>query len=550
MDFLDYPKDPGQNILFRGKIFEIAEAKAVRGGRAAYTDDALRMQHSIRELAFGDLFFFFNTFLFTYDPRPERAPADKPFVTYDRQNDYLRWLERKFEEPYNVAGMADKPRDVGCTYLSIGWSIWHWLKDDSFNAHLGSRMEDLVDKRGDPDALFYKADYMLRHLPSWMLPEGFEIEQNHRHMIIDRPDRPGNTITGESANPSFGRSGRYSFLLMDEFGFWQWARAAWEACGESAHFRLAVTTPPDTGKSSHAYKLLSGQAGKVHIFRFNYSDVPWKDAAWLAEARASKSQEEFNREVLRSYDVSMEGKVYAKEWGQVRRDERLTYNPNLPLYCSWDFGLDGTAIIWWQKDYRKNWNYIIEAYMNNNEGIDFYTPFVTGLIGQGQTYKPYDLEVIRRHKEWKKPNGHFGDPDVKKRNMETMNSLSEYLAMPPRHIYVQTHTWTKDLKHYAIRERTKLFLSRCTMNPVYCQILDDAMMNARYPERREGSQATTPVSAPIHDYTSHPRTALEYYVLNEPDIAPEYARDAHPAGTEHDEEIVGDDPLSFSSLAS
>lgn len=549
MDLLDYPKVPDDNIKFRVKMLEKADEGTMAHGRLVYSREALEMQRAIRTIAESDPFFFFNVLLWTYDPRPERAPADKPFVTYDKQSDYIRWLERRLEDPYNVSGFSDKPRDVGCTYVTIGWQLWHWWRDQSFNAHMGSRMEDLVDKRGDPDSLFYKADYMLRHLPVWLLPEGFDIEKNHRHMIIDRPDRPGNTITGESANPSFGRSGRYSFLMMDEFGFWQWARAAWEACGESAHFRLAITTPPDTGKTSHAYKLVSGQSGKVHVFRFNYSDIPWKDASWVDKARSTKSKEEFNREILRSYDVSMEGKVYAQEWSQVRSDEKLTYNPTLPLYCSWDFGLDGTAIIWWQRDDRKRWNYILEAYMNNNERIDFYVPFITGKLGTGFNYKPHDLDIINRHREWRKPDAHFGDPDVKKRNMETGNRLSDYLAMPPRNIYVQTHTWTKDYSHYQIRENTKMMLQRCTYNPRYCEILNDAMLNARYPRRAEGSQSTTEITKPVHDDTSHPRTALEYYVINEPDIAPEYTRDAHPAGSEHDaaDETVGDD-LTFSSL--
>lgn len=36
-------------------------------------------------------------------------------------------------------------------------------------------------------------------------------------------------------------------------------------------------------------------------------------------------------------------------------------------------------------------------------------------------------------------------------------------------------------------------------------------MNARYPERSETSQSTSVQSKPIHDWTSHFRTALEYF---------------------------------------
>lgn len=544
MDLLEYPKDPEQNMVWRRQLLSLAGERDEKGN---YTEVALNVQRDITAIAKEDVFFFFNVLLWTYDPRPERNPADKPFITFDKQNDYLRWLERRYEDPYNISGFADKPRDVGCSWVTLGWTIWHWWKDEAFNAHLGSRVEDLVEKRGDPACLFFKADYMLAHLPPWFIPK-LDLDEHHTHMLIRHPDKPGNTITGESANPNFGRGGRYSFLFMDEFGFWDFARAAWESSGESAHFRLAVTTPPTTGKMSHAWKLVSGQVGKIHVFRFNYSDVPWKDATWLLQARENKSMHEYNREVLRSYDVGMEGKVYAMEWSQVKSDDFLEYNPRLPLYLSIDPGLDGTALIWWQKDVRKNWNYILESYMNSNLHIDFYLPFMGLPIGSGFNYKPWELEIIKRHKEWKRPDGYFGDPDVKKRNMETGTPLKDYLAQAPRGIYVQTHEWTKDLNHYQIRETTKTFLKRCTVNMLRNQQLNDAMLSAHYPERRENSQSTSAPNKPVHDMSSHPRTALEYYVLNEPETEPEYTNTVHQAGAEPAEEVVGDDSLSYRSL--
>lgn len=551
MDLLDYPSDHGENAKFRVELLTRAEEQVQKGNRWVYTDQALQMQNQITNLAANDVFFFFNVCLWTYDPRPEHAPADKPFCTFPRQDDYLRWLNRMYESEGNVAGFGDKARDVGCSYLTIGWDVHHWLFHESFNAHLGSRKEELVEKRGNPDTLFFKADYMIRNLPTWMHPRGFKIEENHRHMIIDRPDN-GNTITGESANPDFGRGGRYSHITLDEFGFWQHARAAWESCGESAHFRLAITTPPRTGKSSHAFKLRSGNAGKVNLFTFDFNAVPWKDAAWEKAAREGKSVEEFQREVLRSYDSSSEGKVYAKEWQQlVREDNFLEYNPALPLYLSWDFGLDGVGMIWWQKDYRTNRNYILESYMNQNKRIDYYIPFVTGVIGTGEFhYDKWELDIIKRHREWQpKYAGHFGDPDVKKRNLETGRRLSDYLAQAPRSIYVQTHSWSQ-WTHLQIRELTKIVFERTTINPLRNEQLIDAMLNSRYPEPREETQSTKTSKLPVHDYTSHLRTALEYFTINEPDAVQQYHGKDHPAGTEDQrhEDSEGSDELSFGSL--
>lgn len=52
-----------------------------------------------------------------------------------------------------------------------------------------------------------------------------------------------------------------------------------------------------------------------------------------------------------------------------------------------------------------------------------------------------------------------------------------------------------------------------------CQDYASALMNARYPDRPENSKAVTPANKPIHDWTSHFRTATEYmvnYMLENP----------------------------------
>lgn len=545
---LDYPKDEMANIQWRMDMLELAERKEMRGGREVYTAEAVELQGHLKELARLDWGFFFNAFLWTYDPRPERGNAHKPFCTYPKQNDYIRWWEMMYRQPFHVSGFVDKPRDMGFSYVTIGLYVWHWWKDDSFNGHLGSRKEDLVEKRGNPDTLMYKAHYMIEHLPEWFLPTGFNINTNHRHMIIDRPDN-GNTITGESSNPDFGRGGRYSATMLDEYGFWDWAKSAWESCGQSSHFRLAGTTPPETGKSSHAWKLLSGQAGRVATFTFDFQDVPWKDETWIGRTKDGASIQEFNREVMRSYDSSSQDKVYMKEWlTYPRRDEYMQYNPYLPLYVSWDFGYDGTGLIWWQKDFSKNWNYIVRAYHNKNLDIDFYIPFITGIISPDHHYQPWEIKMIGEMKEWR-VSAHFGDPDVKKRSMVKGVNLRDYLAT--HKIAVNTHTWTAEHTHYNIRENTKLFMKRLTINPVNANPLEEAMNNARYPRRREESDTTSTERKPVHDWTSHLRTALEYYMLNEPHEAPSYENFVHPAGTEYqaqEDQLLQDDG-GFSSLA-
>ena len=57
--------------------------------------------------------------------------------------------------------------------------------------------------------------------------------------------------------------------------------------------------------------------------------------------------------------------------------------------------------------------------------------------------------------------------------------------------------------------RTNIYRIRYNDN---CLDFASAIANARYPERSETSQSTSVQNKPIHDWTSHFRTALEYFM--------------------------------------
>ena len=456
-----------------------------------------------------DKVFWFDNFTWTYDPRV--VPSNVPFILHEKQIEYLNWLDGLLErsrQGEKINAIGDKPRDVGVTYATMGWCLWYYLFDD-FVARVGSRKEDYVDKKGETDTLFYKLDYIMTGLPDWMVPKDWK---NHRNYMMFGHPTLENAISGESANPNFGRGGRKSVTIFDEFAFWQWARSSWESSGESTNFRLGFSTPPETGKDSHFYKLLTGTKGKIEKFEFDWTDVPYRDDKWLARQKATKSEDEFAREVLKSFQGTVEGKVYAADF-RLAKLTKADYNPKLPLFVSWDFGLDETPMLWLQKDFETDKVFIIDSYHNSDKAIDFFVPFVTGVIKSGEhKYTERELEIIERHKDWKGAT-HYGDPDVKKRTLIDKSSVKDILQEDG--IYVQTHGRTAT-DHLTIREKTKMLFRRLEVNEDRCEYFIDSIRNCRYPERVEGSQSTQPLRLPIHDWTSHYRTALEYFVDNEP----------------------------------
>ena len=493
------PIEPEANKRWREQMFELSE------------NDEEMQQMFLRKCQ-NSIEYFVDGFCWTLDPR-EISP-NKPFVLWPKQRKFLLWLEVLYQrsqlgEKINI--VIDKPRAIGVSYCLLVWHLWHYIFDD-FTARIGSRKEDYVDKKGDPDALFPKLDYQLDRLPLWL--QG----SNDRTYMMLKPHagRSQKSIVGESANPNFGRGGRKNSILFDEFAFWEYAKSSWESSGESTNFRIAVSTPPESGKDSYFYKLLTGQKGKIFKFEFNWNDDPRRNDQWLVQARESKSEEEFAREVLKSFEGTTKGKVYAVSV-RFATLNNVDYQPNLPLFVSWDFGLDTVAMIWWQKDFSTNQVYMIDCYHNENKEIGFYVPFVNGIVASdGQTvYNNFELEMIERHRQWSKNVTHFGDPDVKKRNLINKESVKDWLHNN-HGIYVQSQSWG-GREWTDLKEKTILLFKRLTINESRCEPALSALRNAKYPEVREGSQRTTESTNPVHDWTSHFRTSAEYFADNEPE---------------------------------
>jgi len=496
---MDFPTEPTENKKARLKFIQEA-------------NKSQKVKAMLFRKCKEDPIFFCNFFCWTLDPRLPNPHL--PFILYPRQAELFKQLDNYLERSQKgeqVALFIDKPRDVGATFTVMTW-ILHKFLFTEFSARVGSRKEDYVDKKGDTDTLFYKLDYQLSKLPVW-LTQGYNTMEHRASMILKHP-KNDNVVSGESANPNFGRGGRRSVILFDEIGFWDWAQSSWESAGSSTNFRIAMTTPPESGRDSFSYKLSMGRKGKIYRFDFNWDDVPSRDKKWLEMARENKSDEEFSREIMKSYDGSTEGKVYANDMRYVKLSD-VDYDPRLPLFVSMDFGLDAVAMIFIQKDFETRKIKIIDYYQNSNMDIEFFLPFVGHPIKSTYEYNGYDLEVIERHSNWRRDIIYYGDPSVKQRHLSTGESTRDMLQRK-YNIYIQSKDWA-GRKWTDLRDITRQTFRRLEINKKRCESLIYALRNARYPKKKEGSQAVNEPLKPIHDSTSHARSAYEYFCDNEPE---------------------------------
>ena len=448
--------------------------------------------------------FFINTFCWTYSPKTEVKHL--PFILFEFQEEAIRWFIDRIEKGEDA--FAEKSRDMGASWIFFVYvTLWYWLFTEGSSFLIGSYKEALVDD-GTPASLFGKIEYTLESLPNWLLPNRFNKKQHKNKLKLINPAN-GNVIRGDTMNSEFGRGCRETAILFDELGFWDYSKGAWEGTKDSTNCRLANSTP----NGYNYYAMIREMPINIHTM--HWRSHPFKDEQWYTFEKATRTEESLAQEIDISYTKSLEGKVYP-DWNDENVEKGIfTYSPNLPLYVSWDFGkTDDTALIWSQRiDGRLR---ILDTYKNANKNIDFYIPFVTGVMpSDNKLYTDTDIEKILSHKYWKMGT-HFGDPAGRFQNNVVDKTVMDVLREGGI------------LMNY--RDEWKYFKSRkgetkkLIFNGIELNINDDTkwfdvcIMNAAYPKVKRDGVDFTVSDKPRHDFSSHYRYALEYLALGLRDI--------------------------------
>lgn len=269
---------------------------------------------------------FFGHCLWTYDPR--RKPADRPFVPWDYQEDYIRNINKDIEKGVNA--LTEKSRDMGVTWNILGVFYYRWLLFDE-NFLLGSRKEEFVDTIGDMDSHFERLRYFIRTTPKWLLDRcGFN-PKNSGYMKIYKDN--GASLVGESMNPNFSRQGRYNAILLDEFAFVEKAEVIWTGCGDSAPCKLIVSTP---NGSLNTFARLR-KSGKTKVYTIPWKKHPNKDDAWYEQQLRDRPERDVRQEIDINYIISA-GKPYYGGFRRAIHVNRLSINSHKELILGWDYG--------------------------------------------------------------------------------------------------------------------------------------------------------------------------------------------------------------------
>lgn len=241
---------------------------------------------------------FIDDWGMTFDPRnPERGlPAVVPFKLFPKQREFINWLRQRWLERED--GLAEKSRDMGVSWLCVGFGVWMWLFHPGTVVGFGSRKEEYVDKIGDPKSLFWKVRQFVNLLPIEFRPAGWDEKKHAPHMRVLNPENEA-TIVGE-AGDNIGRGNRTSIYFKDESAFYEHPDTIDAALSQTSNCKIDVSTP--NGNGNPFYRKRHG--GRVKVFTFHWRDDPRKDEEWYQKQRESLDPVILAQEIEIDYNAS------------------------------------------------------------------------------------------------------------------------------------------------------------------------------------------------------------------------------------------------------
>lgn len=299
-----------------------------------------------------DIFYWLENFAVTYDPRLWAKPSHLPFIAYDFQKDTIKNIVDCVLEGKDL--LIEKSRDMGVTWCVLYVFQWFWQFHNGYNFLAGSNTAIKTDTLGDPSSLFEKLRYSIKMQPNWLLPAGFNKKKHLNSNKIVNPEN-ANSITGEAPTSNFGRQGRYTAILFDEYAQWEHDSAAWGASRDATPCRIVVSTPYGTANTFYRLR----KKTKIKVLTLHWSLHPrktenvtknaegkWVSVWYLEQLDRAETRAEIGRELDIDYLTSREGRVY------VSFDSSLNVKPGLYenwtgekiIVRGWDFDLHPAAI--------------------------------------------------------------------------------------------------------------------------------------------------------------------------------------------------------------
>jgi len=170
------------------------------------------LQRQLRQRCRDDILYYVNAWVWQYNPQKKRHEVG-PFLTWDFQDRAFREILDCIETGRDL--VIEKSREMGASWMCLIVMEWLWHFHPYKKFLCISRNADAVDC-DDPDSLFWKIDFIHKHLPPWLMPKGWDARKHRKGMYYGNPEN-GSTITGQASTGKAGVGGRATAMFVDEF---------------------------------------------------------------------------------------------------------------------------------------------------------------------------------------------------------------------------------------------------------------------------------------------------------------------------------------------
>lgn len=277
-----------------------------------------------------------NDWVWTYDPRLVSVlpSANVPMILWPRQEELVDFIMDLFEEGRH--GGLKKSRDWGATWVCSAIATFIWLFYEGASVTFGSRKQELVDRLGDPKAIFPKIRHILDNLPGWMLPQGYDPKEHNHFLKLINPAN-GATITGE-AGDEMGRGGRSTLYFVDEAAFLPRPDQVEAAVGGNSDAVLWLSTSNGTGTVFYQKE----QARQIPFFYASWRDDPRKSEEWASHKRRELGPTVFAREYGMDDSTAQDGLIVPGIYALAAVGFDLPYEaPTTPIHAGLDVSDEG-----------------------------------------------------------------------------------------------------------------------------------------------------------------------------------------------------------------
>ena len=440
--------------------------------------------------------------------------------------------------------LVEKSRDMMFSWGMAALFLHDVMFFESAPMFMTTYLERYVDDGGEKNtinSLFGRIRHMYSRLPEWMMalaPLRFS-----KGKILNTKN--GSFITGIKSTEHSGRAGKFRRALADEFAHFDQSEANLAALNNTCPRGLILgSTPGRTGKHN-AFGRLANQKGhggfKKLTLHYSMHPSPQRrqGTEWWDAVTSSLTPEDIAREL----EISYEGAIEARVWGRLDRDvhvQDLNYDPRLPLYLSFDHGLNEETVEFWQQAQLLDPDGIpytqhrmIEEYQG---GVPEFGHKMTvweniARLKDILSRDPYNFEFEpppkgARGQEWKigklKPGqimGFYADPRGSDMNIAVQSRKTDDTRLTSSHAVYLQHGFRLQSKFSKIKDGVTIiedWISQkppCLVLATRCLRAAEAMINHRHVVRNNSGERYVTDSVK-EDWTKHWADSARYYAIH------------------------------------